>query len=63
MVLIVAQHSLVSYGMTADLLKDVLPIGGTADASTIRRHLYKVTTRHEADLSGGGTVEKLGVSR
>jgi hypothetical protein len=43
--------SLVSYGMTADLLKDVLPIGSTADASTIRRHLYKVTTRHEADLS------------
>jgi hypothetical protein len=41
----------VSYGMTADLLKDVLPIGSTADASTIRRHLYKVTTRHEADLS------------
>ena len=24
--------SLVSYGMTADLLKDVLPIGSTADA-------------------------------
>jgi hypothetical protein len=44
--------SLMSYGMTADLLKDVLPIGSTADASTIRRHLYKVTTRHEADLSG-----------
>ena len=42
--------SLVSYGMTADLLKDVLPIGGTADASTIRRHLHKVATRHEADL-------------
>src|SRR4051812_23092242 len=44
--------SLVSYGMTADLLKDVLPIGSTADASTIRRHLHKVATRHEADLSG-----------
>jgi hypothetical protein len=38
--------------MTADLLKDVLPIGGTADASTIRRHLHKVAARHEADLSG-----------
>jgi hypothetical protein len=34
------------------LLKDVLPIGSTADASTIRRHLHKVATRHEADLSG-----------
>jgi hypothetical protein len=42
--------SLVSYDMTADLLKDVLPIGGTADASTIRRHLHKVATRHDADL-------------
>jgi hypothetical protein len=37
--------------MTADLLTDVLPIGNTADASTIRRHLHKVATRHEADLS------------
>jgi hypothetical protein len=44
--------SLVSYGMTADLLKDVLPIDSTADASTIRRHLHKVAARHEADLSG-----------
>jgi hypothetical protein len=44
--------SLVSYGMTADLLRDVLPIGSTADASTIRRHLHKVAARHEADLSG-----------
>jgi hypothetical protein len=43
--------SLVSYGMTADLLKDVLPIGSTADASTIRRHLHKVAARHDADLS------------
>src|SRR3954451_22502481 len=40
--------SLVSFGMTADLLKDVLPIGSTADASTIRRHLHKVAARHEA---------------
>jgi hypothetical protein len=45
--------SLVSYGMTVDLLKDVLPIGSTADASTVRRHLHKVAARHEADLSGG----------
>ena len=44
--------SLVSYGMTVDLLKDVSPIGSTADASTIRRHLHKVAARHEADLSG-----------
>ena len=44
--------SLVSYGMTAELLKDVLPIGGTADASTVRRHLHKVAARHDADLGG-----------
>jgi hypothetical protein len=42
--------SLVSYGMTAELLKDVLPIGGTADASTVRRHLHKVAGRHAANL-------------
>jgi hypothetical protein len=42
--------SLVSDGMTAELLKDVLPIGGTADASAIRRHLHKVAGRHDADL-------------
>jgi hypothetical protein len=42
--------SLVSFGITADLLKDVLPIGSTADASTIRRHLHKVAARHDADL-------------
>jgi hypothetical protein len=33
------------------LLKDVLPIGGTADPSTIRRHLHKAAARHEADLA------------
>ena len=42
--------SLVSFGMTAGLLKDILPISGTVDASTIRRHLHKVAARHEADL-------------
>src|SRR3954465_5351217 len=44
--------SLVSYGMTADLLKDVLPIDSTANASTVRRPLHMVPPRHEADLSG-----------
>src|SRR3712207_5788121 len=36
--------------MTTDLLKDVLPIGGTVDPSTLRRHLHKVAARYEADL-------------
>jgi hypothetical protein len=30
-----------------------LPIGSTADASTVRRHLHKIAARHEADLGGG----------
>ncbi len=42
--------SLVSYGLTADLLQEVLPIGTTANASTIRNHLHKVARRCDADL-------------
>jgi hypothetical protein len=42
--------SLVSFGLTAQLLNEVLPIGSTANACTIRRHLHKVAARHEADL-------------
>jgi hypothetical protein len=42
--------SLVSYGLTADLLREVLPVGTTANASTIRNHLHKVARRCDADL-------------
>ena len=42
--------SLVSFGLTAQLLKEVLPVGSTANAGTLRRHLHKVAARHEADL-------------
>jgi hypothetical protein len=42
--------SLVSYGMTTDLLRDVLPIGAAANVSTIRRNLHRVAARREADL-------------
>jgi len=45
--------SLVSFGLTAQLLNEVLPIGSTANACTIRRHLHKVAARHDADLGGG----------
>ena len=41
--------SLVSYGMTVDLLKDVLPID-QANISTVRRHLNKIAARAEAEL-------------
>ena len=36
--------------MTVDLLKEVLPVGATTNAETIRRHLHKVAARTEADL-------------
>jgi len=42
--------ALVSYGLTADLLQEVLPIGTTANASTIRNHLHKVAQRCDAGL-------------
>ena len=41
--------SLVSFGVTVDLLKDVLPID-CANVSTVRRHLNKVAARAEAEL-------------
>jgi hypothetical protein len=44
--------SLVSFGLTAALLKDVLPVAGTTNPETVRQHLHKVADRHEADLDG-----------
>ena len=41
--------SLASYGMTVDLLKDVLPID-RANISTVRRDLNKIAARAEAEL-------------
>jgi hypothetical protein len=45
--------SLVSFDLTAPLLKEVLPIGRTANACTIRRHLHRGAPRQEADLGRG----------
>src|SRR3954469_21059267 len=42
--------SLISFGMTAALLKDVLPVAGTTNSETVRQHLHKVVDRHDADL-------------
>jgi len=39
--------SLMSYGMTADLLKDVLPINSTADASTRFCHVWMAPCMQE----------------
>ncbi len=44
--------SLMSYNLTADRLKDVLPIGDTLNAATIRNHLAKVAHRQDAELEG-----------
>jgi hypothetical protein len=46
--------SLISFGMTAALLKDVLPVADTTNPETVRCHVHKVADRHEADL---GTSE------
>jgi hypothetical protein len=46
--------SLISFGLTAALLKDVLPVADTTNPETIRCHLHKVADRHDADL---GTSE------
>lgn len=43
--------SLVSFGVTSDLLKDVLPIDVKLNPDTIRRHLGRVATRMEAELA------------
>jgi len=44
--------SLVSYGMSANMLKDVLPIDEKLNASTVRNHLLKMAVREEATLGG-----------
>jgi hypothetical protein len=45
--------SLISFGMTATLLRDVLPVADTTNPETVRQHLYRVADRHDADLSTG----------
>lgn len=42
--------SLISFGATADLLKDVLPVGEGLSPETLRRHLTRVATQMETDL-------------
>ncbi|MFT5520003.1 MAG: hypothetical protein ACI9IA_000590 [Enterobacterales bacterium] len=42
--------SLMSYGMTVDLLKDVLPINEGLNAETVRQHLHKTAKRQEEQL-------------
>jgi hypothetical protein len=42
--------SLISFGLTAALLKDVLLVAGTTNPETVRQHLHRVADRHDADL-------------
>ena len=42
--------SLISFGLTVALLKDILPVAGTTNPKTVRQHLHRVANRHEADL-------------
>ena len=42
--------SLVSYGMTAKMLKDVLPVDEKLSASTVRNHALEIARRSENDL-------------
>jgi hypothetical protein len=42
--------SLVSYGVTARLLEDVLPLDGQVNSNGVRRHTHRVARRCERDL-------------
>jgi hypothetical protein len=42
--------SLVSYGMTTKLIKDVLPVDDKLNDVTIRNHLHRMAGKHEATL-------------
>jgi hypothetical protein len=42
--------ALMSYGVTVDVLGDILPIGAQLNATTVRRHLLRVAERVEQEL-------------
>jgi len=42
--------ALMSYGLTAEVLEHLLPIGRTVHASTVRNHVHEVAERMEAEL-------------
>ncbi len=44
--------SLMSYGLTVDLLKDILPVSESLNAVTVRNHLHSVAKRQEIELEG-----------
>lgn len=44
--------SLMAYGLSVDLLKDVLPVNASLSAETVRQHLHKTAARQEESLQG-----------
>jgi hypothetical protein len=42
--------ALMSYGVTVDMLGEILPIGAELNATTVHRHLLRVAERVEQDL-------------
>lgn len=44
--------SLISFEQTANMLKDVLPVGETENAATVRNHLHNIAKRQEKELEG-----------
>ncbi|MEO8963276.1 MAG: hypothetical protein ABI370_01190 [Gammaproteobacteria bacterium] len=44
--------SLIYFEQTASMLKDVLPVGETENAATIRNHLHSIAKRQEKELEG-----------
>jgi hypothetical protein len=42
--------ALMSYGLTVELLGEVLPLGAALHASTVRRHLHRIAERAEDEL-------------
>lgn len=44
--------SLISFNQTANLLKDILPIGQTENAATVRNHLHNIAKHQEQELEG-----------
>ena len=42
--------ALVPFGVTVDLLKDILPVGSTLNAQTVCNHLHRVATRMEESV-------------
>ena len=49
--------SLVSYGVTAQMLEEVLPLEGQINANGIRRHTHRVARRCETDLLAESDTE------